>query len=192
MQKLRFPVQFIGVTTYYSSNHQGIDLGWHNKEHESIFACADGKVTKIWQDEEFGGGLSLHIEYDNEYASDFKHLYQVLVKEGDIVKQGDEVAIMGNSGWASAGTHLHYNCYNGGLRVNPLNNTYVYPGQEVSSSCKDFVLYLPEEPTPDPEPTPTPEPKPEEPKEDKTNVIIKLLKTILELLLKLLNKGDNK
>lgn len=192
MQKLRFPVQFIGVTTYYSNNHQGIDLGWHNKPDEPIYACADGKVTNIWEDTEFGGGLSLHIEYDNGYASDFKHLSTILVNIGDRVSQAQQVAVMGNSGWASAGTHLHFNCYKEGYRVNPLNNTYVYPGQEVSSSCKDFVLYLPEEVKPNLEPTTDPEPNPEKPKKDKTNIIIKLLKTILELLLKLLNKGDNK
>ena len=110
MQKLRFPVDFVGITNGYSSKHQAIDLGWHDKQDESIYACADGKVSKIWEDTQFGGGLSLKIEYNNGYSSDFKHLSKVLVNEGQAVTQGQEVAIMGNSGWASAGTHLHYNC----------------------------------------------------------------------------------
>ena len=146
MQKLMFPVNFIGITTFYSKDHQGIDLGWHDNEHEPILACADGKVTKIWEDTEFGGGLSLHIDYYNGYSSDFKHLSKVLIGLNDEVKQGDNVAIMGNSGWACFGTHLHYNCYKDGLRVNPLNNTYVYPSQEVSDKDKDFVLYIDPEP----------------------------------------------
>ena len=147
MQKLRFPVDFVGITNGYSKKHQAIDLGWHDKQDESIYACADGKVSKIWEDTQFGGGLTLTIEYNNGYSSDFKHLSKVLVSEGQAVTQGQEVAIMGNSGWASAGTHLHYNCYKNGNRVNPLEHTYLYPNQEVSESSKDSVMIYHEEPT---------------------------------------------
>lgn len=146
-QKLRYPVNFVGITNGYSSEHQAIDLGWHDKQDEPIYACADGKVAKIWQDEQFGGGLTLTIEYNNGYKSDFKHLSKVLVSEGQAVTQGQEVAIMGNSGWASAGTHLHYNCYKNGNRVNPLEHTYLYPDQEVSESSKNSVMIYHEEPT---------------------------------------------
>lgn len=149
MQKLRYPVDYIGITQGYSSSHQAIDLGWHNTQHEPILACADGKVTDIWQDEAFGGGLSLHIDYDNGFGSDFKHLSETLVNVGDRVVQGQQVAVMGNSGWASGGYHLHYNCYKNGYRVNPLEYTYVYPNQEVCEEDKDIVLYYHEEPTTD-------------------------------------------
>ena len=149
MQKLRYPVNFIGIKTFYSQSHQAIDLGWHDKEHEEIYACADGKVTNIWQDEDFGGGLSLHIDYDNGFGSDFKHLNETIVKVGDRVVQGQHVAYMGNSGWACYGTHLHLNCYLNGRRVNPLEYIYVYPNQEVSEEDKDCVLYYHEEPQED-------------------------------------------
>lgn len=145
MQKLRFPVDFVGITNGYSSNHQAIDLGWHDKQDEPIYACADGKVSKIWEDTQFGGGLTLTIEYNNGYKSDFKHLSKVLVSEGQVVTQGQEVAIMGNTGWASAGTHLHYNCYKNGIRVNPLEYTYLYPNQEVCDSDKDKVMIYKQE-----------------------------------------------
>ena len=141
MQLLRYPVNYIGIVTNYSSDHQALDLAWHNKEHEDIMACADGKVINIWQDEDFGGGLSLKIQYDNGYASDFKHLSETLVKVGQTVKQGEVVAKMGNSGWACKGTHLHYNCYKNGARVNPATETYVFDGQEVCKDDKDKVLY---------------------------------------------------
>lgn len=147
MQKLRYPVDFIGITNGYSSKHQAIDLGWHNKQNEPIYSCADGVISKIWQDTQFGGGLTLTIKYNNGYSSDFKHLSNVLVNEGQEVKQGQEVAIMGNTGWASAGTHLHYNCYKNGNRVNPLEHTYLYEGQEVAEKDKDKVLIYHEENT---------------------------------------------
>lgn len=139
-QKLRYPVNYVGITNGYSNEHQAIDLGWHDKQDETIYACADGKVSKIWEDTQFGGGLTLTIEYNNGYSSDFKHLSKVLVNEGQAVAQGQEVAIMGNSGWASSGTHLHYNCYKNGNRVNPLEHTYLYPEQEVCDVDKDKIL----------------------------------------------------
>lgn len=151
MQKLMYPVQFIGIKTYYSQRHQGLDLGWHDKQHEPIYACADGKVTDIFQDDACGGGLSLEITYDNGFKSVFKHLSENLVKVGDRVVQGQQVSIMGDSGWACDGFHLHYNLYQGNVRVNPINYTYVYPNQQVSDTCKDDVLYY----TPEPEPTPS-------------------------------------
>lgn len=145
MQKLRFPVNFIGITNGYSSRHQAIDLGWHEKQDEPIYACADGVVDSIWEDTKFGGGLTLTIKYNNGYSSDFKHLSKVLVNEGQAVSQGQEVAVMGNTGWASAGTHLHYNCYKNGIRVNPLEHTCLYPGQEVCDADKDKILIYQED-----------------------------------------------
>lgn len=139
--KLCFPVKFVGITNGYSKSHQAIDLGWHDKQDEPIFACADGVITKIYQDEEFGGGLTLSIDYKNGYSSDFKHLSKTLVKVGDVVKQYEQVAVMGNTGWASKGTHLHFNLYEYGQRVNPLKHTYLYPNQEVCNEDKDKVLY---------------------------------------------------
>ena len=152
MQKLRYPVDFIGITTFYSQNHQGLDLGWHDKQHEPIYACADGVVTNIWIDEDNGGGLSTEISYDNGFTSVFKHLSENLVKVEDKVVQGQQVAIMGDSGWKCNGYHLHYNLYEGNNRVNPILYTYVYPGQQVSESCKNDVFYY----TPEPEPTTPP------------------------------------
>lgn len=149
MQKLMYPVRFIGITTFYSQKHQGLDLGWHDKHHEPIYACADGKVTNIWQDEAYGGGLSQEITYDNGFQSVFKHLSETLAGVGERVVQGQQVAIMGDSGWACDGFHLHYNLYQGNVRVNPINYTYVYPNQQVSDEDKDLVLYYHEEPTSD-------------------------------------------
>lgn len=139
--KLCFPVNFVGITNGYSKSHQAIDLGWHDKQDEPIFACADGVITKIYQDEEFGGGLTLSIDYVNGYSSDFKHLSKTLVNVGDVVRQFDQVAIMGNTGWASKGTHLHFNLYDYGKRVNPLEHTYLYPNQEVHKEDKEKILY---------------------------------------------------
>jgi hypothetical protein len=142
MKKLQFPVDFIGITTYYSNEHPAIDLGWHDKQDEPIYACGDGVVSKIYEDEQYGGGLTLQIKYDDGFMTEFKHLAKVLVEENEKVTQYEKVAVMGKSGWACKGTHLHLNLYLNNKRVNPLEYIYVYPNQEVCKEDKDNVMYL--------------------------------------------------
>ena len=142
MIKLQFPVNFIGITTYYSSEHPAIDLGWHDTPNEPIYACADGVVSDIYEDEKHGGGLTLQIKYADGFMTEFKHLSKTLVNKNDKVKQYQQVAVMGQSGWACKGPHLHLNLYLNNKRVNPLEYIYVYPNQKVSNDDKDKVMYL--------------------------------------------------
>lgn len=151
--KLRYPLDFIGITQYYSQKHQAIDLGWHNTPNEKIYSCAKGKVTSIYEDVNYGGGLTLVIVYENGFRSEFKHLSSIIVKVGEDVEAYQHVAYMGESGWNCLAPHLHLNLYNeDGNRVNPIDFLYVYEGQEVSEKDKNKVLYYHEEPTPTPEP----------------------------------------
>lgn len=152
MTKLKYPLDFIGITQGYSQNHQAIDLGWHNTPHEKIYSCGVGIVSAIYEDVTFGGGLTLEITYDNGFKSVFKHLSEIIVNIGDKVDFYQYVANMGDSGWDCRGAHLHLNLYKDGVRVNPLEYLYVYDNQEVAEKDKDKVLYYHEEPTPTPEP----------------------------------------
>lgn len=150
--KLKYPVDFIGITQYYSNDHQSIDLGWHNTPNEKIYSCESGVVSAIYDDVTFGGGLTLEINYDKGFKSVFKHLSDVLVSVGDNVGMYQHVAYMGSSGWDCGGPHLHLTIYKDGIRVNPVEYLYVYENQEVSEKDKNNVLYY----VPEPEPAPTP------------------------------------
>lgn len=142
--KLCYPLNYIRITTYFSNEHQGIDMGWYDNPKMPVLACFNGIVSKIYTDDKYGGGLTLSIKYDNGYSSDFKHLSNVLVKVGDRVIQLQEVALMGNSGWNTTGPHLHFNLYENGKRVNPVKYCYVYPNQTVEEKDKDIVNYYDE------------------------------------------------
>ena len=141
--KLAYPVNYVGISQGYTTFHKAIDLARYNTTDDiPILACYGGIITNIFEDIKWGGGLSLTIKYDNGYSSDFKHLARTLKKIGSRVEKQEVVAIMGNSGWASKGVHLHFNLYKNGTRVNPLEHVYLHKGQEVRPKDKDKVLVI--------------------------------------------------
>lgn len=153
----KFPLDYIGITQFFSSSHRGIDLGWYSYEGEPVYAAADGIVyaTNDYDGTGQSWGNYVKLSHGNDWFTLYGHLKNGLcVRNGQEVKQGDLLGYMGNTGY-SFGTHLHYEVYRGGAytsnRINPLEVTYVYPGQQVSDGSKNSVLYY-NEPTPDPTP----------------------------------------
>jgi murein DD-endopeptidase MepM/ murein hydrolase activator NlpD len=48
----------------------------------------------------------------------YAHASSLKVKEGQTVKKGDVIALVGSTGW-STGNHLHFTVYKNGVAVNP-------------------------------------------------------------------------
>ena len=65
----------------------------------------NGTVENVYFNAE--GGNQLIIRHDNGFMTGYAHLTKALVKKGDKVKQGDYVAMSGNTG-SSTGPHLHF------------------------------------------------------------------------------------
>lgn len=76
-----------------------------------------GKVVLVHNDMYYTGG-TLIVEHGHGITSTFIHLSKVLVKEGDMIKQGDEIAEVGATGRVT-GPHLDWrmNWYN--VRLDP-------------------------------------------------------------------------
>ena len=116
-----------GYRNYYigSSFHRGIDLAGH---YGDPVLAADGGVV-IFSGVYSGYGNLVEIEHDNGDVTYYAHNSRNLVKEGDIVYQGDIIAEQGATGVAS-GVHVHFELHpEGGAAVDP-------------------IPYLPEEGTP--------------------------------------------
>jgi murein DD-endopeptidase MepM/ murein hydrolase activator NlpD len=97
--------------------HFGIDVV--AKEKTRISTVLEGTVIiSHWTSET---GYVIGIQHKNEYFSLYKHNSVLLKSVGDMVRVGDPIAIVGNSGELSSGPHLHFELWHQGLPVNPEN-----------------------------------------------------------------------
>lgn len=85
--------------------HDGIDIA--TPVGTNVQAPANGTVSRVWNDDKFGGGLSMEITYPNGNVEGFAHLSAVNYKPGQEVTQGSVVALTGKSGDAT-GPVLHW------------------------------------------------------------------------------------
>ncbi len=100
-----------------SSNHQGIDLA--NDYGTPIYA-ADGGVV-IFVGEYKGFGQLVKIQHDNGDVTYYAHCSSMLVYEGELVEQGERIALMGATGVAT-GNHVHFELHpGGGDAVDPMD-----------------------------------------------------------------------
>ncbi len=100
----------------YSAHHKGIDIA--ASVGASIRASNSGKVVFVGKSP--AQGRNILIDHGLGVYSCFFHLSEYYVKKGDMVKKGDIVGAMGNTG-LSTGSHLHWGMSVNGRWVNPMN-----------------------------------------------------------------------
>lgn len=115
------------ITQNYSSSHQALDLVKEGYELDYITAHSDGKVI-FYQDGfdnlkgsvgNMGFGNFVRIDHGNGFITMYAHMRKnLLVKNGQIVKKGQRLGYMEDSGNAY-GAHLHFEITKNGTRINP-------------------------------------------------------------------------
>jgi murein DD-endopeptidase MepM/ murein hydrolase activator NlpD len=98
-----------------ASAHEGIDIS--TSRGEPVLATADGTVLLSGWAGEFG--RAIEIVHNDRYVTLYGHLQQTLVAEGQRVRRGDRVGLVGSTGRSTA-PHLHYEVHLDGRTVNPL------------------------------------------------------------------------
>lgn len=105
------------ISQKYSWYHTGIDLA--NHDNPPVSASQGGTVVKAgWN--AGGYGNYVVIDHGNGYKTLYAHMLNgsLLVKAGDVVKQGQRIGTMGSTG-RSTGTHLHFEVFKDGKRTDP-------------------------------------------------------------------------
>ncbi|MDG1770469.1 MAG: peptidoglycan DD-metalloendopeptidase family protein [Luminiphilus sp.] len=94
--------------------HQGIDFAGAEGDH--IIAVASGVVS--WSGERTGYGTLVEIAHGDGLITRYAHNRENRVEVGDLVRQGEVIALMGNSG-RSTGPHVHFEIFKHGRAVDP-------------------------------------------------------------------------
>jgi len=95
--------------------HFGVDLV--GKVDSRISAALDGVVILAeWTMET---GYIIQIQHDHNLVTVYKHNAELLKRQGDKVKAGETIAIMGNTGKQTTGPHLHFEMWMNGISLNP-------------------------------------------------------------------------
>jgi murein DD-endopeptidase MepM/ murein hydrolase activator NlpD len=96
--------------------HEGVDIS--TPRSEPVLATADGVIVRSGWAGEYGKAIA--IAHGDRYETLFGHLEQTLVAEGQRVRRGDRVGLVGSTGRSTA-PHLHYEVHVDGHAVNPLD-----------------------------------------------------------------------
>ena len=115
------PTDYIIISSKYGvqrghKKHKGIDFA--ADIGTPIYAAASGVVA----DAGWGTGYGLRTKIDHDHLGDYSTLYAHLsrsyVKTGDVVRQGQLIGLVGNTG-RSTGPHLHYELHKGQRQIDP-------------------------------------------------------------------------
>jgi len=95
--------------------HFGIDI--ISDGDQIINATLDGTVVfSTWS---INNGYCIGIQHADSYFSVYKHNATLLKKEGDYVRAGEAIAILGRSGDRQETEHLHFELWRNGVAINP-------------------------------------------------------------------------
>ncbi|MBV9269737.1 MAG: peptidoglycan DD-metalloendopeptidase family protein [Candidatus Eremiobacteraeota bacterium] len=108
--------------------HPGVDLG--ADYGQTVRASAAGTVASA--DWDGGYGMKVDIDHGNGYHTWYAHLSRIDVKVGQFVRKGENIALVGSTGF-STGPHLHYQVMLNGKAIDPAPYLNGVPSQVLAS-----------------------------------------------------------
>jgi murein DD-endopeptidase MepM/ murein hydrolase activator NlpD len=113
------------ITQYFSSRHFALDM--QKKDGKGgfggpVFAADDGEVIRADTGWNGGYGNVIEIAHKNGLVTLYGHNKLLLMKVGDKVKRGEQIADMGRTGlvYGPTGIHVHFEVRVNGVKKNPL------------------------------------------------------------------------
>ena len=114
------------ITTPFSPSHKAVDLVKFKSKLDTIISHSDGKVIQCQTGQKNNKGSTgnasygnfVKIQHSDGYSTLYAHLGKVLVRIGEVVKKGQDIGTMGNTG-NSYGAHLHFEVRLNNERIDP-------------------------------------------------------------------------
>lgn len=97
--------------------HYAIDIAV--TKDTPIKAAADGTV--IFTGFTADTGFVIILEHPKNFITVYKHNETLHKEQGDLVKSGEVIANAGSTGKLTTGPHLHFELWNDGIPINPIN-----------------------------------------------------------------------
>lgn len=113
------------VTSWYGSRflwgvqgfHNGLDFAGEGGSYgDPIYAAEDGIVSFSGWNGNYG--QKIMVEHSKEITTLYAHCSKIIVEVGDVVRKGQVIGYIGNTGRVT-GPHLHFEVFINGIKVNP-------------------------------------------------------------------------
>ena len=105
------------ITSGFDLSHGHIGVDIEAEDGKLVHSVDDGTV--LMSDFTVEHGYVLVIQHRNDRVSIYKHNSSLLMEVGDLVRMGDVVASVGNSGTQTSGPHLHFEWWVNGQPMDP-------------------------------------------------------------------------
>ncbi len=119
--------------------HNGIDISTF-RTGDAVLATASGRVASLGYDPSLGTFVIL--QHSHGFYTRYGHLQSLKVKKGQLVGQGQVIAILGNSG-KTTGPHLHYEVNLGTSVIDPLRFLNIRSAGSSASSAPSAAASSP-------------------------------------------------
>lgn len=104
----------ISATFNRENGHPGVDIAAN--PNESVLAALDGTV--VWNAYAPQTGYTVAVQHRNDWITIYKNCGSLLKREGQQVRAGEVIAVVGNKEKAS-GPHLHFELWHKGQALDP-------------------------------------------------------------------------
>ena len=103
------------ILTPFSRTHHGVDIAGD----ASKAVCAAYNGTVIYAGFAAEAGHVIVLQHPGNVVSVYQNNGSLLKHQGDVVRAGEPIAYVGNSGRRELGAYLHFEIWVGGTAVNP-------------------------------------------------------------------------
>ena len=138
--ELKRPISGFGyrIDPIYKTRRMHTGMDFTAKKGTEVYATGNGFIELI-ESKRWGYGKSIVINHGFGYKTRYAHLSAFKVKQGQKVKRGELIGLIGSTG-KSTGPHLHYEVVKNGEKVNPIG----YYHSDLSPDQYEMLLEMTE------------------------------------------------